>query len=438
MHKRDFFLAALKAGSFRYKRWVLEAFSVTRAERTLRYVQFPYALTRNTVGEGPANGRYSFIDPETGAIDFLDDTVPHEPAFSFRDEILLNPGDLENVRKSVVTTYGNVLFNQMVLVWPFGNKIEYMEGAITVPRVEKIIEARLTDDPPEGTAEDPDAIYVHEYKRYNDAIFNLAGYTQLCVPSASPKTMTSDPAIAVRRDELLREYADRLQDPVVQAKIDAELIAMDRAWMKGDDGEGFYIKAKSYDVVRKKTFLLQGAAQGFDVAGDVIPTSLNEGWKIENLPAMGNSLREGSYSRGALTALGGEATKFNYRIFQNTGITEDDCGSKMGLRVSLHEGNIKNYISSSILTDDLGLIELTEENLSTFKGKTVSMRSPIYCRAPGANFCAVCMGRKIASTPHAIPTYAADIGSTFMSIMLKLMHGKSLSVEKMDFKTAIT
>ena len=431
MHKRDYFIAALKAGCFRYKQWVLEAFSITRPRMDGKGRDFPYALHRE------ADGRYFF--DEVGNDSFLrendkiylEGTFKDEPAFHFRDELVIGVGELPNVRKNITTTYGNALFNQIALVWPFGNKIDYVEGRVSVPQIEKIIEARLVDRPALASEESPNDIYVDEYKRYNEAMFSLAGFTQLCVASATPRTMTTDPQVAIRRAELLEQFKDRLHDPVIQAQIDAELIAIDKAWMKGDPGEGFYLKDKSYSVVRKKLFLLQGAEQGFDVAGDVIPTSLNDGWNIENLPAMGNSLREGSYNRGALTAQGGEATKFNYRIFQNTRVVEFDCESTLGLEVVLTPANAKYYIASSVITPK-GSVELTEENLAQFTGKSIRIRSPAFCRSGGASFCATCIGRKIATTPNAVATYAANIGSVFMSIMLKSMHGKSLSVAKFD------
>lgn len=435
MHKRDYFLKALNAGTFRYKKWVLSAFSIIKADIVPEEIQelhdhFPYELHFNENG-------YFFFDPEDAhKATFLEGCKKGEPAFAFREEVAAGKGDLENLDRNVITTYGNLLANQTLLVYPFGNKIAYMEGRIDIPRIEKIIEARLKDNPKPGSLEDPNAIYVHEYQRYNEAALSLAGFTQLCVPSATPRTMTTDPKIKERRAELLEQYKDRLHDPVIQAKIDQELIEMDKAWLKGDPGEGFYIKDKSYNVVRKKVFLLQGAEQGFDVAGEVIPTSLNEGWDIKHLPAMGNSLREGSYNRGALTALGGEATKFNYRIFQNTVVSEEDCGSPYGMQITIPASEASAYVSSSVITPS-GVVELTEDNIKQFVDRPVLLRSPIYCRTKGANFCATCIGKKIASTPQGISTYAADIGSIFMGIMLKSMHGKSLSIAEYEIDKAI-
>lgn len=430
MHKRDYFIQALRAECYRYKRWVIDMFSVTRpTEDGNDY--FPYRLYRDQ------DGKPYFQNPENREEKIYIEAAPVAgPLFHFKEEVVLKAGDIANLHRNITSTYGNLLVNQIILVYPFGDKIDYMEGRIDAKAIEKIIEARLKDNPESNALLNPDDIYVYEYQRFNEALLSLAGYTQLCVPSATAKTMTTDPKIAVRRAELLEQYKDRLHDPVIQAKIDDELIAMDKAWLKGDPGEGFYIKDKSYNVVRKKTFLLQGAEQGFDVAGEVIPTSLNDGWDIKHLPAMGNSLREGSYNRGALTALGGEATKFNYRIFQNTVISEEDCKTPFGLTVTLRPEWEKSYISNSIITPK-GVVELTPENIKDFLGKTVVLRSPLYCRTEGVNFCATCMGKKIASTPHAISTYAADIGSTFMSISLKAMHGKALKTAHFDIATDI-
>lgn len=430
MHKRDYFIAALKGGAYRWKKWVISCFSVTMPSEKEVVVEFPYQLFHNE------NGHF-FHDPENNnEITWLEGTDPKDAPFRFRQEIVLGAGEIPNLKKGITSNYGNLLFNQLVLCYAFGDKIEYLEGEITVKRVEAIIEGRLQDDPAEGVDRDPNAIYVSEYKKFNEAIFSLAGYAQLCVPSATPRTMTTDPRIPARRKELLEQYKDRLHDPVVQAMIDKELIQMDREWIEGDPNKGFYYRDKSFNVVRKKVFLTQGAEQGFGVQGQFIPNSLEDGWDIQHLPAMSNSLRDGSFNRGSQTMLGGEATKFNYRIFQNTSVTEDDCGSTWGLKVSLTKDNIKHYISNYALTGK-GDAEITKENAESFIGKTVRVRSPIYCKTSGANFCAHCMGKKISATPRAIPTYAADIGSMFLGIFMKAMHGKALVTAEWDHSHAI-
>ena len=418
--KREYFLAALRAGVYRYKRWVLSVFTVTRPNPDEAAAPFEFALLRRE------NGRLYYLDADKEEVEISDQGARNEPLFAVQEELLLLPDDLPIVHKTIQSTYGQALANAYLLLYPFGRKIDYMAGQLNPDMFDRLIEKNLVDDHELDKA-GPMAISVSEMKRYSEATTMLCEYTQLCVPAATKKTMTVDPKIAIRRTELLEEYKDRLHDPVVQTLISNELIKMDRAWMKGDLGEGFYFKSKSYDVVRKKQFLMQGAEQGFDVPGSVVPTSLSEGWDVQYFPDMFNASREGSYLRGAMTAQGGEAAKFNYRIFQNTRIVEDDCGSPYGLTVIITNKNKKNFITNTIFIGQ-GLVELSDENIEKYVGRVVRMRSPAYCRTEGANLCATCMGKNLSTSPEAISTYAAGIGSTFMGISMSAMHGKSLSV----------
>lgn len=430
INARDYFLRAMLAECFRHKAWVIEAFSFVE-NLDGKSKPYPYALTR---GDGNS---YTFQDPETGEAVHIEGTFREGPPFHFLDEIYLGVNDLPNVKKGVMTTYGNVLINMTCLVYAFGDKVEFQAGSLTPGGVEKIIEARLTDTPPAGTERSPDVLYVDEFKRFNEAMRHLEGFSQLCVPSASKKTMTVSPEVIKRRNELLKEYADRLEDPVIQAKIDRELVNMEREWMRGDPGERFYIKSKSYDIVRKRLHLMQGQENGFGKIGKVIKTSLSEGWDIDNLPDMANALRNGSYSRGFLTALGGVEAKGNYRIFQNTVVAEDDCKSKLGLRMTLDADIAKHFVSSSIIEKDGTVVELTEDNLKHYIDKPVVLRTVGYCRTAAPNVCAVCVGKKIAQTPNAISTYASDLGSLFVELMLKAMHGTALKTSTFDYRAML-
>lgn len=422
MHKRDYFTLALRAGAYRHKAWVINAFSVCKIDNDAQIASgIPFPLL---VGD---NGQYGTINADSGELIPIDGTKSDEPLFMFNEEFVLGAGEIENCDKVRTTTYGIALVNQICLVYPFGKKIPYLDGEISAGKLEDLVEKRLVNDA--DLVKNPDGISVAEYLRFCEGTTSLAGYTQLCVPSLTKRSLTTDPQIPVRRAELIEKYKDQLQDPVIQAKIGDELIAMDKAWLKGDESEGFYIKSKSFDVVRKKMFVTQGAEGGFGVKGEFIAESLSEGWDIDNLPTISNTLRDGSYSRGALTALGGEATKFNYRIFQNSSIAEEDCGSKVGLRYQITAHNAKNFISNSYIVNGKS-IEITEANVQELVGKEVFLRSPGYCQTEGVNFCATCVGKRISAMPNALGTMAADIGSTFMSLMLKKMHGTSLKIAK--------
>jgi hypothetical protein len=432
MFKREYFLNSLKLGLHLHKRWILEAFSITRPSDPHDY---PLGLIILP------DGRYAATDPNTElGYHVIEDAMPDEPLFKPLEKIILQPGDIPNVRETVVTCYGNALVNQMVLVYAFGNKVDYIAKQVKIGAVEKEIQDRWNDVVSEDDDKLPpnrQPLRTMEYHRFNEAVGQLPGLTQLCVPSATRKTMTADPAMIKRRDELLAQHKDRLHDPVVIAEILDELTKMDRAWMKGDPGERFYIKDKSYDVIRLKVFIMQGISTGFGEAGDLITTSLDEAWDITKLPAMVNQLRAGSYSRGAQTALAGEETKFNNRIFQNSAVVEKDCGTKRGLKI-LMSAHKAPYFQGNYLIVKGEAIALTEENLNEFHGKYVEVRSPMYCLTSGANFCETCMGDRIATTPDALGAYASDIGNIFLSLFMAAMHGKSLKTEELDYENWLT
>lgn len=430
MFKREYFLWAMQNGLFKHKRWVLEAFALFRNAE----VQHDYARGLVIL----ADGQYAIHDAEADdGLTIIEDAMPGEPLFSPLEKVILNKGDLVNVYDRVVTCYGNALVNQMMLVYAFGGKIPFITGEIKVGAVEKIIQDRWDDSAPQS-ADDADPktapIRTTEYKRFNEAVGQLPGFSQLCVPSATRKTMTADPKMIKRRDELLKEHRDQLHDPVVLAGIMAELTKMDRDWMKGDPGERFYIKGKSYDVVRMKVFIMQGISTGFGMAGELVPSSLDEGWDISKLPAQINQLRDGSYGRGAQTALGGVEVKFNNRIFQNATIAEVDCGSKRGITVRMTADKVPHYVGNYRVVKGESK-SLTEDDLKKLVGETIDVRSPIYCLTAGSNFCAHCMGDGIASTPQALAAYAASIGSQLMDVFMKLMHGKSLTTAELDVET---
>lgn len=435
MLKRDYFLMAMQAGAYKYKDWVLSVFTVTEPNATdfrpnrADYEPgapepHPYYLYREP------NGKMWFFDSGEAEVEVVGGHKDG-PLCSPYDELVLEAGDLVNLSETVVSTYGQAFLNQLCLCHALGNKIPYINGEMKVGVIEGMIEKRLVDTDEPNKPDD--AITVDELLAFQEACIMSAEYAMVVVPAASVKTMTVNPEIHKRRKELMEKYKDRLHDPVVQTQIAQELIQMDRDWMKGDVGEGFYFKDKSYDVVRKKVFLMIGSESGFGVSGRVVDKSLDEGWDPADMPSMVNGLRDGSYNRGAMTALGGEATKFNYRIFQNTRVVGEDCKSPYGITVKLTKAKLKHYVGNSVVQDGK-TIELTPENIDKYLDKTVRVRSPLYCLAPGANFCACCIGKRIASTPEALSTYAADIGSTFMYIAMQAMHGKSMKVARLDWR----
>src|SRR6185312_1159052 len=434
MDKRSYFLAACRAEEFRRSAWVISVFAVLKEDpEKWKTDNYPYRIVQLPTGNW-------FVNPENrDELLPIEGTKPGEPMFRPGEWVTITKREFPNLEKERATvTYGNLLVNFTSVIYPFGNKVPYQEGEITARGMEKLIIKRLRDTPEEGQAREDRGIYVDEYLKFADSMFYLAGLSQVCVPAGSRKAMTVDPAVYKLRERLIAENKDRLHDATTVAKIDAELVKHDKAWIKGDEAEHFLLAGKSYDIVRKKLFLQMGAEIGLDESQtvDYIPKSLAEGWDISKFPAMNNSLRAGSFNRGYQTMLGGESVKWLLRASSNMSVTSPDCGSKLGNEVKIDEHNKASLVGFSLVGKE-GPIKVTEENVGQYLGKTVMVRSPMYCTMPKTDFCAVCVGDRLAANPNALSAAVAQYGNAFLDLFMSAAHAKALSLVKMDYRDVI-
>jgi hypothetical protein len=437
MKKSDFFLAAMRAQEYRRRAWVVSAFSLIQ-EAPDAWQKNPYAYR---VVQTPSG--HFFVDPDnSNHLSPIEGTEAGQPPLSFKERLTLQAqtfeGLLPNDAQELETNYGNALFNYTAVAYPFGKKLPYQVGRVSPGQMEDLIIDRLKDTPKEGEPRNDQDIYVDEYLKFTNAMFYLAGFTQLCVPATTKKTMTPAPGIVELKERLLEENKERLHDPAVIAKIQEQLIAYDRAYMKGDPGENFLIGRKSFQVVRSKMFGMHGAETGLSESVDVelIRNSLSQGWDIEKFPAMNNSLRAGSFNRGAQTALGGESVKWLLRASSNIAVTQDDCGSRLGNTFHCDGSNFKWLLGFWVIKPS-GDEQVTAENVSNYIGKTVSVRSPMYCKLDKTDYCAHCVGQRLAENPTGLSAAISEYGSAFLAIYMAAAHGKQLTLAKMDFKTAI-
>lgn len=447
MLKREFFLKALNSGAYRRYNWVISVFTfIDESEEDKQKDLFPYKVLQNNDG-------YYFVDPENNnQLTLIEDADRSQPIFSIKEPLKLNTGDLENVLEPVDTNYGTAVVNKIVLCYPFGSKIPYIASRFSAKKIESLIVKRLKDNPEDQSEREERWIYVDEYLKYTDAAFSLVAFTQISVPAHTVKSLIQCPGIYELRDKLLEQYKQRLHDPATIALIDAALIQHYREWLKDDDSLGFLISKKSIDIVRKKLFMMHGAEMGLEENVDVelIKNSLSQGWDINAFPAMNNSLRAGSFNRGQQTELGGVAVKELLRASSNLRITEDDCGSQLGVTILAQKGDEDKLLGFTVIEDVKTKTissqggpknvqtKITEDNVGNYLGKVVKLRSPMFCHLEKTDFCKACVGDRLATSPTGLPTVVSAYGSTFLALFMSAAHAKGLTVAKMDFITAIS
>lgn len=82
-----------------------------------------------------------------------------------------------NVKEEVVIIIGNVYFNKVCLFDNFGVKIFFVIGRINIVKIEVIIVMILEDILENDFMCKDDVIYVDEYEKYVNCVFDLVNFS---------------------------------------------------------------------------------------------------------------------------------------------------------------------------------------------------------------------------------------------------------------------
>lgn len=432
MNKIEYFKKACQAGLYKHRNWVFAAFTVVQEDPSAWKKGDTYAWRINQTPAGAF-----FVKPELDSagnfqLEPIEGTRPGEPPFNFLEAIDLEPGDFPNVKEKMTVSLGNLFFNLCSIIPAFGSKMDFVKGEVKIEKIEAAIAKRLKSTPKEGEVRSDEDLYVDEYLVFRDSFSYLVEFTQICTVALTPKAITQAPGTIELRKKLVKEYEGRLDDPVVVAKIEAELMKHDAEYLKGDPSENFLITKKSRTTARKKLFLDYGADAGLTKSFkvDFIQKSLSEGWDVSKMPTMINALRAGSYDRGAETALGGEAVKWLYRASSNVNILDTDCGSRLGIAINVNEHNKNKLVKMRIITQSSTKLVEDEKDAEQYLGKRLMVRSPMYCKLPKTDYCRYCVGEKLGVNPNSGASAIAKLGSKFLTASLAKFHASNVKIER--------
>lgn len=430
MNKRELFIKAMQAGLYKKLEWVVSAFSISQETDSA----YAYKIKTDPTG-------HYYLDPNT-LKDWikLDEGIAGIPLFNAKETLDISSEDIVNLKEPITTTYGNLLANYTLLVYPFKDKIPYVNKKIDLGSIEKAILPIFKSNLPPGQERDPKFIYVDEYLALGNAVIYCCSFAQLFTWGLTEKIIIPPDWVKQEKAKLLEKYKDRLNEAAVVAIIDAELVKLYKEYIKGDPGANFLISGKSVDIVAKKKYLMAGGEQGLSedtVNVALVQNSLDEGWDIDKFPDMLNSLRAGSYNRGAQTVMGGVAVKGLLRASANLNVTSDDCGSRLGMVADIDKDNLDRFVGLSVILKEGTKVMQKREDVGTYMGRRIMVRSPMYCKLDKTDYCKICLGERLANNPEGLSIAVSEYGSTFLSIFMKGAHAKSLQLAKMNWKTAI-
>ncbi|MBO4735397.1 MAG: hypothetical protein J5614_03285 [Paludibacteraceae bacterium] len=356
-----------------------------------------------------------------------------EPRYNPNDWFMLKAGDIENFKDKVPikTTVGRFLFNIFLNTSIFGKTFPYFNGTNYTKFDDIVVDAILEDK-----------ITIDQMNTYQTKK-NWLGFTpvEILVPGMSMETMMPNPIIQKRKKELFKQYEKEIAagDPLVAKKIEDELLALAREIHKGDPSMRLYdCKKPSFGNNYKNMAIMVGPIKSnTDGSYHIAENSYLEGIPQEEYGKFADQLVTGSYSRSVQTQVGGALVKEFQAALQSETVDTDsnsDCGTKLAQTITLTPSNIKMYANGYkyIVGNNGKLIRLTKSNAEQFVGKTVKVRSALFCKNP--EYCEKCSGALLAKLgiKNAGLT-CSDVGSRLMSLSLKSMHDSTVKVFDLEW-----
>lgn len=396
--------------------------------------KLPYYLVKQPWGIG--------VTLPDGSIEKLEDAVPGAPTFNILDKVKVTPEWLPNIKEPLETDFGILTANAVIIAESFGSKIPFINGEVSVSKIEKMIAPKLTSNPPRGEnadTSDPSKIYVFEMLSMSKGIELITTVMELFTIALTQKTLLPPPGIKEFKQKLMAENNYDLNDPIQLADFESKLLAFDREYLQGDPSLDKFTSGKILKDSRKKLYLSMGAEGGFTKDNSIVgvPTSLSEGTPRDpqQYVAMINGSRSGSFSRGHETMEGGVAAKKMLAASNNYLIVDTDCGSKMGLERVWAPWLVNSIRGRTIINGNTQTKVGIHDDTGPYLGKTLRVRSPMYCRLKGEEICRVCAGEAMARFGSGIAIPLTEISHAILIARMKAMHTNSLTVKKFDLNT---
>ncbi len=428
MNRHEYYVEAIKAGRWKWRAWRTSIFAITTLPED--YVLEVYDLNYKEDGV--------YFYNQSKEWELIEGSLPNVPLLDYREAVDYPLGIVPNQGDISVTTPGRILFNAMVTSYAFGDRIPF---ATSINEVVKQFVSKVKDEPTDGNYE-KDFFYPSEIMRFQSGCYELGSLCEFISPTGSTRTLTTHPDLIEYRTKLYEEA--RKEGPITAAKvveIQNKCIALDKEWATQGDDKDYYISGSSFNVKRKKMFVTMGMETAFKNAGDfqLIEKSLAEGSDFDPkvIVAENNSTREGSYDRGADTALGGAIVNVLQRIFQNHYIAKGDCGTTLYDQVQCTTINMQTYIGFNAITET-GLVEIDEKFIEANLNKTIKLRRPILCKGVNTDTCECCAGNALSRSPRSVASEIVDIGSRIMYAFMQSMHGTSQSLARYDYLKELT
>ena len=362
----------------------------------------------------------------------------NQSKYNVSDTLVIKPGEYSLIKsdKPVKTTLGRLFFNKILIEGlHFENILDYQNKVFTADKYK-------TFDAVIANALKDDIITVDQMYEYIDTRDWLGLQLHGIITSSfTPGVLSLPQEIIDMKKKLFNENKEAIEagDSRVMEEIEKKLIDATTKAFEGDIGLDLYISGARGSIGNhlKNIMLTRGAIKNpVTKKYDIIENSLMDGLSKKDISAHSNMITSGSYPKAIGTAVSGYMGKELLAAFQSEvlGEKDTDCGSIGHITVTLTEKNYKDFLYRYVKTSK-GLVMLDNENKNIFIGKTVKMRSPMYCIGIGEEkcLCNKCSGDfyyKLGKRNIGLNT--SRIASSLSQLNLQKFHENLVKTQQID------
>jgi len=335
----------------------------------------------------------------------------------------------------IESTIGRFLFNKFVLqssgIIPIRKYINDTIGS-KIRELDDLVARYLMDD----------SITKAQFDSYIDHRDNLAFWLiGVLSHTISPKMAKPLPNIENKKKELWKKYGKKIEEHDLDAMVAMvnELIAYAKEELKDDPGMNQYLSGNlNFGNNYRNNALLRGPVMNkIDNRFDFVSASFMDGTEIKDIPSQFASILAGQYPMSIATKESGYIGKQLIALLQMMEVDEhgSDCGTKITIPTIVSKTNKKDLVYSYI-KENGQLKLLTPENIDSYLGKTVQMRSPMTCI--NENLCNICAGEIFNKLNIKLAgLYATQLSYSALNLGMKAKHNSAVELITIDVDTVI-
>lgn len=248
-------------------------------------------------------------------------------------------------------------------------------------------------------------------------------------------------AVEKKKRELYKKYEKEILDNniTVMNQIEKELVEFAYNLLKDDPGMDLYLSGDlDFGNNYKNNSILKGPVKNkITNEFDFIGNSFMDGIEIKDVPAHANSILTAQFPASIATKESGYMGKKLLALLQMTEVDAPgtDCGTKATIPITVTNGN-KNDLKYSYHLVGGQLQLLTKENINSFVGKTIMVRSPMGCTTQ--KICNMCAGElfyKLGVEQAGL--FATQLSHSALNLALKSKHVQTINLYEINPDTII-